>query len=204
MKEDVLEQIVDDYLQLQGYFTRHNVRFGPPPVQGTPSQSHSDLDVIGFHPRARSGERRVVVVSCKSWRKGFNATEELTALRKDGMSHGGKARWGFRDLGFPDWSNALHQMVLDLTGESRFTYRIAVTRLRGISTALDWEKEPTINANLRGCSFGFLTLQEMLRRATSTGIGHDASGRSAPSRRQVTPSAQNGIGRSRSSSGVGP
>jgi len=82
MKEDVLEQIVDDYLQLQGYFTRHNVRFGPPPVQGTPSQSHSDLDVIGFHPRARSGERRVVVVSCKSWQKAFNATEELTALRK--------------------------------------------------------------------------------------------------------------------------
>jgi hypothetical protein len=36
-----------------------------------------------------------------------------------------------------------------------------VTRLRGISTALDWEKEPTINANLRGCSFGFLKLEEM-------------------------------------------
>jgi len=27
MKEDVLEQIVDDYLQMQGYFTTHNVRF---------------------------------------------------------------------------------------------------------------------------------------------------------------------------------
>jgi hypothetical protein len=52
-------------------------------------------------------------------------------------------------------------MVLDLTGESTFTNRIAVARLRGISTALDREKEPTINANLRGCSFGFLTLQDM-------------------------------------------
>ena len=30
MKEDVLEQIVDDYLQMQGYFTTHNVRFNPP------------------------------------------------------------------------------------------------------------------------------------------------------------------------------
>ncbi len=29
MKEDVLEQIVDDYLQLNGYFTVHNVRFKP-------------------------------------------------------------------------------------------------------------------------------------------------------------------------------
>jgi hypothetical protein len=26
MKEDVLEQIVDDYPQMQGYFTTHNVR----------------------------------------------------------------------------------------------------------------------------------------------------------------------------------
>jgi len=30
MKEDVLEQIVDDYPQMQGYFTAHNVRFNPP------------------------------------------------------------------------------------------------------------------------------------------------------------------------------
>jgi hypothetical protein len=29
VKKDVLEQIVDDYLQLKGYFTTHNVRFGP-------------------------------------------------------------------------------------------------------------------------------------------------------------------------------
>jgi hypothetical protein len=26
MKEDILEQIVDDYLQFKGYFTTHNVR----------------------------------------------------------------------------------------------------------------------------------------------------------------------------------
>ena len=29
MKEDVLEQIVDDYLQHLGYFTQHNIRFRP-------------------------------------------------------------------------------------------------------------------------------------------------------------------------------
>jgi hypothetical protein len=29
MKEDVLEQIVDDYLQMQEYFTTHNVLFNP-------------------------------------------------------------------------------------------------------------------------------------------------------------------------------
>jgi hypothetical protein len=31
VKEDVLEQIVDDYLQFEGYFTIHNVRFRPRP-----------------------------------------------------------------------------------------------------------------------------------------------------------------------------
>ena len=27
MKEDILEQLVDDYLQAKGYFTRHNINF---------------------------------------------------------------------------------------------------------------------------------------------------------------------------------
>jgi len=31
MKEDVLEQIVDDYLQFRGYFTTHNVKVRPDP-----------------------------------------------------------------------------------------------------------------------------------------------------------------------------
>jgi len=29
MKEDILEQLVDDYLQLSGFFTIHNVKFRP-------------------------------------------------------------------------------------------------------------------------------------------------------------------------------
>jgi len=27
MKEDILEQLVDDYLKFNGYFTAHNVKF---------------------------------------------------------------------------------------------------------------------------------------------------------------------------------
>ena len=55
MKEDVLEQVVDDYLQTQGYFTRHNLRFKPDP--GHPQYVSrddsvpSDVDVIGFNQR---------------------------------------------------------------------------------------------------------------------------------------------------------
>src|SRR6266516_2333330 len=29
MKEDVLEQVAEDYLQMRDYFTRHNLRFKP-------------------------------------------------------------------------------------------------------------------------------------------------------------------------------
>ena len=65
MKEDVLEQIVDDYLQMQGYFTTHNVRFDPPKDEHYVSKDDSvpsDIDVVGLHPR-RTGVDRVLVVS---------------------------------------------------------------------------------------------------------------------------------------------
>jgi hypothetical protein len=49
MKEDVLEQIVDDYLQFDGFFTTHNVRSVPGPItrntlqRRTPSHQTSTL-----------------------------------------------------------------------------------------------------------------------------------------------------------------
>jgi hypothetical protein len=83
MKEDVLEQIVDDYLQMQGYFTTHNVRFTPPKDQHYVPQVESvpsDIDVVGLHP-LHTGASRVMVVSCKSWQSGFAAPQILAQLR---------------------------------------------------------------------------------------------------------------------------
>jgi hypothetical protein len=58
VKEDVLEQIVDDYLQLRGYFTTHNVRFSPAKThqdyESRQDSVSSDVDVVGYHP-ARIG-----------------------------------------------------------------------------------------------------------------------------------------------------
>lgn len=75
MKEDVLEQVVDDYLKFKGYFTTHNVTFRPrsdhPKYVGTQDSVRSDVDVVGYHPR-RSGLDRVMVVSCKAWQGGFD------------------------------------------------------------------------------------------------------------------------------------
>jgi hypothetical protein len=83
MKEDVLEQIVDDYLQMQGYFTTHNVRLNPPKDEYYVTRDDSvssDIDVVGLHPR-RTGADRVMVVSCKSWQSGYAATRILAQLR---------------------------------------------------------------------------------------------------------------------------
>ena len=70
MKEDILEQLVDDYLKFNGFFTIHNVKFKPtatdPDYIKNKDSNHSDIDVIGFHPK-RDGADRIWVVSCKSW-----------------------------------------------------------------------------------------------------------------------------------------
>jgi hypothetical protein len=101
MKEDVLEQIVDDYLQFNGYFTVHNVSFWPrkdhPDYIGEQDSVSSDVDVVGYRPRNAEGER-VVVVSCKAWQAGFDATAKLAELR--GERRGPKRpTWKpFRDL----------------------------------------------------------------------------------------------------------
>ena len=80
MKEDILEQLVDDYLQAKGYFTRHNIKFKPrpdhPDFVTKDDSNHSDIDVIGYHPRLL-GPARVVAVSCKSWQGGFNVEAGL-------------------------------------------------------------------------------------------------------------------------------
>ena len=74
MKEDILEQLVDDYLQVKDYFTIHNVKFLPNKAHldfnAKQDSNHSDIDVIGFNPKLR-GARRVLAVSCKSWQSGF-------------------------------------------------------------------------------------------------------------------------------------
>lgn len=162
MKEDVLEQIVDDYLQFKGYFTTHNVRFRPrpdhPDFKSQQDSVNSDVDVVGYHPM-KTGVDRVVVVTCKAWQTGFDATAKLAELRGE-KRNPKRATWHhFRELWVPKWSEAFRSKIEDLTGETRFTYRIAVTRLNG--DAASWTTDPTIVANLDGSTFSFLTLEEM-------------------------------------------
>lgn len=72
MKENILEQIVEEYIVRKGYFVQHNLNFLPrkdhPNFITNQDSNHSDIDVIGFHLFIE-GERKVMVVSCKSWQR---------------------------------------------------------------------------------------------------------------------------------------
>ena len=180
MKEDILEQVVDDYLNLQGYFTTHNVPFKPDPTRDdyeTAADSvPSDIDVVGFHPRKR-GRKRVIVVSCKSWQRGMNPIAVLEQLQGCRPNPRRRDRWHqFRELWKPKWNEGLRKAVLDLTGQSTFQYRIAVTRISGSASVTDaeraWREDETIAKNLEGADFGFLPLEvmwaEVLDQLTTT------------------------------------
>ena len=162
MKEDVLEQVVDDYLKHCGYFTQHNIKFRPrsdhPDYDSQQDSVRSDVDVVGINPKV-SGLDRVMVVSCKSWQGGFDASGRLAQLKGE-KKNPKRAIWRHhRELWIPKWSEAFRSAIAESTGEVAFSYRIAVTRLRGNAT--DWGRDPTIATNLPGCSVGFLTLEEM-------------------------------------------
>ena len=173
MKEDVLEQVVDDYLQTQGYFTTHNVRFNPsrfhPDYLSRNDSVASDVDVVGLHPQ-HSGHERVMAVSCKSWQTGFDATRILAQLRGEAPSPKRKRELQFRELWMPKWSQGFRQRLEALTGQREFTYCLAVTHVKGNSAA--WATDTTISQNLAGNPFRFLTLttmwSEVLAEVTTT------------------------------------
>jgi hypothetical protein len=136
MKEDILEQLVDDYLKASGFFTIHNVKFKPLPTDCEYVASDdcvaSDIDVLGFHPKRR-GPSRVWVVSCKSWQLGFNPQEKITAIEQNKTVSGRKAWQGFRELTKRKWAEGLMSEVERLTDSTQFTYVTAVTKLRGFA-----------------------------------------------------------------------
>ena len=151
MKEDVLEQVVEDYLHLKGYFTRHNLRFRPDPEHpefiSRDDSVPSDVDVVGINPKA-NGVGRVWVVSCKSWQVGFNAEGKLKEMRGE-KKNPKRATWRhFRELWVPKWNEAFRQAVEDETGARDFTYSLAVTKLTGSfdaeASAKLWREDPTI------------------------------------------------------------
>lgn len=169
MKEDVLEQVTADYLQLEGYFTQLNVRFGPGrDSQGYVSQKHSvasDLDVLAYRPGDPNPWSRVVAVSCKAWQEGLSPTTFLNIFEGRTKENSAMNKMTFKELTDPLWGEAFRRKIRDLTRQEEFTYMIAVTRLpRGVDqeeAAASWIRVPEISKQLMGAPLKFVTLTEM-------------------------------------------
>ncbi len=154
MTEDVLEQVVDDWLRRQGYFTRTNVRFGPSPTDpGYSSKAHnqqSDIDVVAIKPTAPAGPDRVLAISCKAMQVGFSPNRWLAAADDDKVYNGKQARKHLRELWDPIWAASLKTRIKELTGADEFTYVLAVTRLGtgGEPDTSIWHAHPIVGPNL--------------------------------------------------------
>ena len=162
-KEDILEQIVEEYLVHKGYFVQHNIKFLPrkdhPDFVKKLDSNHSDIDVIGYHP-LKEGEEKVIAVSCKSWQAGFNPASEIDAIVQEKKIRGKEAWKAFRELIVPKWSEAFLKVVKDTTGEEKFTYATAVTKCNGKKS--DWENHIPFRDALCGNRVTILTLHEMI------------------------------------------
>jgi hypothetical protein len=163
MKEDILEQLVEDYLQFKGFFTIHNVKFKPAETAPGYLKRHdcvaSDIDIVGIHPLLK-GKKRVCVVSCKAWQGGFDPKMWIAAIEGNKKISGRQAWKAFREIVKRKWANALIAEISKVTGTKSFTYITAVTLLKGEASA--WETYRLFQKNLRGNPIRVLTLQEML------------------------------------------
>jgi hypothetical protein len=162
-KEDLLEQIVEEYLVHKGYFVQHNVKFLPrkdhPEFISNQDSNHSDIDVIGYHPIIED-DRKVVVVSCKSWQSGFNPAAEIRAIEGEKIRRGRQAWQSFRELTVPKWSEGFVSAIRRATGTDRFTYVTAVAKLVGDKGG--WENHQKFRDAIGGNPLTIITFEEMV------------------------------------------
>ncbi|HEX9390213.1 MAG TPA: hypothetical protein VF928_02755 [Usitatibacteraceae bacterium] len=163
-KEDILEQLVEEFLLHKGYFVRHNVKFLPrkdhPDFISNQDSNHSDIDAIGYHPML-NGAERVWAVSCKSWQGGFEPAAELRNIREKRVVRGRDAWKGFRELVVPKWSEAFVEAVEAATGQKEFIYVLAVTKVVGEKSV--WEANEDFARALHGNPIRVVELKDLLR-----------------------------------------
>jgi hypothetical protein len=141
-KEDILEQIVEEYLTNEGYFVRHNIKYRPAEFRQTPS----DIDVLAVDPR-RTGPARVMVVNVKSWQGGLDFRYQKKQIDDDIEGNNKLGKMRYRELTKPNWSKAFVEKVVELTGADKFTYVLAVTLAR-VDRSI-WEKSSDFKKALR-------------------------------------------------------
>jgi hypothetical protein len=168
MVNDILEQLAEDYFREKGYFTQHNIKYKPD-TKGLDKKEvslysvHSDIDIIGVHPK-KSGNERVIVVSCKSW-QGGQRLKHLDRLNQTVKNNDFKNKDFkiYRELLYPIWSKALINKVFELTGQKSFIFYLALTRYIGSESELKkWEEAKIFKKNLKKCEIKLINLKTMI------------------------------------------
>ena len=142
MKEDILEQIAEDfYSKKVGCFTKHNIKFRPSKKEPTYiakyDSVHSDIDLIIIDTNKRN---KIITVSCKSWQGGFDILNFKNALegalnKQPNKTIGKRDGWcAFRELCIHRWTNSFLKIlrnelnVVD-TQEIKLEYVILCTKI---------------------------------------------------------------------------
>lgn len=119
MKEDILEQIAEDfYSKNVGYFTKHNIKYRPSKEESTYiakyDSVHSDIDLIIIDAHKRN---KIITVSCKSWQGGFNISKFKNTLEnalnnQPTKTTGKRDDWcAFRELCIHRWTNSFLKIL---------------------------------------------------------------------------------------------
>lgn len=160
MINDILEQVTEDYFRSKGYFTQHNVKYRPN-KRGPKYSVYSDVDFIGIHPH-KTGKKRVLVASCKSWQAGLDINKFLKILTQNPNKEiAGKEAWKiFRETASGIWSKALRKRIFEITNQRNFEFYLITTKYKG--NRKDWEKFPLFRKNLKGCDIKLIDMKTML------------------------------------------
>ena len=169
MKEDILEQLAENYLHHLGYFTCHNIKFLPSrddrDYMKREDDVASDIDILAVHPK-RKGAERVIAVSCKSWMKGFSPESIIKSIENDKKLSGKPAWKSFRELVVPKWSRSFIAKIEELTGQSKFSYWTLVVNLKGEPEI--WQNYPLFKTQLNNNPIRLITLEEMINKIMLT------------------------------------
>jgi len=188
MKEDILEQLVEDYFQRRGYFTRHNVKFLPrethPDYVKKEDCVHSDIDILGYNP-LENGAECVVAVNCKSWQGGFRADHCIKKFEEQGVVSRPRVVWKrFRELMSEKWAESFAGKIKELTGTTEFAHYTAVTVLKTKNeeaTRHMWQKKCRgFTKTMSKKPIRILTLREILDElwsSTDTTVAESEVGR---------------------------
>jgi len=142
MKEDILEQIAEDfYSKKVGYFTKHNIKYRPSDKEldytAKFDSVHSDIDLIIIDAHKR---KKIITVSCKSWQGGFNISKFKNTLENALNNQpiktiGKRDDWcAFRELCIHSWTNSFLEILRNelnvvATQEIELEYVILCTKI---------------------------------------------------------------------------